>query len=260
MDFNPDAYLADKSTSSGFDPDAYLASKPEISNAEKIEPGIYGETDPPEQKIVENLGRVAGGYGLAALGASGASAVADTTLGKAILNSPKDLSPEYDALHEAAGISKNLPVQRGSTLKFPNLAGQPSSVPPPFAPAIAPISYAKDPNTLLNIARARMEGLGDRLSPQELNDYKTLIGQMLDTGKLGSGTPFAVASQLKAQATDLLNNRVDGLADLNKVYGLSTKLRNPTQFLPEFIQNGIQKYGPWFGRAAAVKLGLDTFH
>lgn len=226
-------------------------------NAQEIEPGVYGDTDPAGQKILENFGKVAGGYGIGSLGAAGLNAASDTTLGKAILNSPKDLSPEYDALHEAAGISKDLPVQRGNVLKFPNLAGQPSNVPPPFAPAIAPLSYAKDPNTLINLARGRMSALGDQLSPQELNDYKTLIGQMIDTGKVGSGTPLAMAAQARAQASDLLNNRVDGLAELNKVYGLSTKLRNPSQFLPDAVQAGVAKYGPWFGRAVAVKLGLS---
>jgi hypothetical protein len=232
---------------------------PATNNAERIEPGIYGETDPTGQKILENFGRVAGGYGLGSLAATGVVKAADSTLGQAILNSPKALSPQYDALHEAAGISKDLPVQRGTSLRFPNLAGQPTSTPPTFAPAIAPLTYAKDPNTLLNIARARMEGLGDRLSPQELNDYKTLIGQMIDTGKVGAGKPLAMASQLRGQASDLLNNRVEGLAELNKVYALSTKLRNPSQFLPDAVQAGLQKYGPWFVRAAAVKLGLDAF-
>lgn len=199
-------------------------------------------------------------YGLGSLAKTGVGMAADTTLGKAVLNSPSSLSPEYDVLHEAAGISKNLPETGGRVARFPNMAGLPSSSPPPFAPAIAPKLYPQNTNALLNFARSRMEGLGDQLSPQELQDYRTLIGQMIDTGKVGSGKPFAMASQLKSQATDLLNNRVEGLADLNKVYALSTKLRNPTQFLPEFIQNGIQKYGPWFGRAAAVKLGLDVFH
>jgi hypothetical protein len=232
---------------------------PVQNNAERIEPGIYDSSDPVGQRIIENFQKAANGYALGALGGTGIVKAADSTIGQAILNSPKDLSPAYDALHESAGISKDLPVQRGAGLRFPNLAGQPTSAPPTFAPAIAPLTYAKDPNTLLNIARGRMENLGDRLSPQELNDYKTLIGQMIDTGKVGAGKPLAMASQLRAQASELLNNRVEGLAELNKVYALSTKLRNPTEFLPQFIQNGLQKYGPWFARAAAVKLGLDIF-
>lgn len=182
----------------------------------------------------------------------------DIPLIKGLMNTPEELSPEYDILHKAAGISKDLPIQRGNALRFPNMAGQPSSIPPPFAPAISPLSYAKDPNTLLNLARGRMEALADKLSPQELNDYKTLIGQMIDTGKIGAGKPLAIATQLKAQATELLNNRVQGLADLNKAYAIAKTMKNPMQLLPDFIQTGIQKYGPWFARAAAVAGGIRS--
>lgn len=181
--------------------------------------------------------------------------ISKSPITKAIVNSPRDLSPEYDALHEAAGISKNLPETGGRTARFPNLAGQASKVPPPFAPAIAPTNYPRDPNAMLNFARSRMEALGDKLSPQELSDYRTVIGQLIDTGKVGGGQPMAMAAQLKAQATDLLNNRVEGLAELNKVYALSKKMRNPTLFLPQAIQGLIQKYGPWVARGAAGVLG-----
>jgi hypothetical protein len=175
----------------------------------------------------------------------------DNPLIKGMVNTPKELSPEYDELHQAAGISKNLPVTGGRVARFPNMAGQPSANPPPFAPAIAPINYPRDPNALLNFARARMEGLSDQLSPQELNDYRTLIGQMIDTGKVGSGAPLAAASQLRAQATDLLNNRVEGLADLNKAYAISKTVQNPSTLIPEVIREGVEKYGPWFARGAA---------
>lgn len=179
-------------------------------------------------------------------------------LTKGITHSPANLSPEYEELYKGAGISKNLPETGGRVARFPNLAGQPSKVPPPFAPAIAPINYPRDPNALLNFARSRMEGLSDRLSPQELSDYKTIIGQLIDTGKVGGGTPMAMASQLRARASELLNNRVEGLSELNKAYAISSKLRNPMQILPDFIQQGIQKYGPWFARAAAVAGGVRS--
>lgn len=178
-----------------------------------------------------------------------------STLTKAITHSPSDLSPEYNAVKEAAGISNNLPETGGRTARFPNLAGQPSKFPPDFAPAIAPINYPRDPNSLINFAQARMQGLGNRLSPQELSDYRTIIGQLIDTGKVGGGQPLAMAAQAKAQATDLLNNQVEGLAELNKVYALSSKLRNPSQFLPQAVQTLIQKYGPSVARGAAYALG-----
>lgn len=233
---------------------------PSITNAERIEPGIYGDTDPAGQKMLEKLQTVAGGYGVGKLAGLGVAKAAGSTLGKAILNSPSDLSPEYDALHETAGISKNLPETGGRTARFPNLAGQPSKVPPSFAPGIAPINYPRDTNSMLNFMRQRMDSLPDHLSPQELNDYKTLISQAIDTGKVGAGKPFAMAAQLRAQASELLNSRVDGLEDLNKVYALSSKLRDPIQFLPNALQGLVQKYGPWIAKAAvggaAVGAGL----
>lgn len=46
-----------------------------INNAEKIEPGIYGETDPTGQKVLENLGKVAAGYGVGTLAGSAVSGI-----------------------------------------------------------------------------------------------------------------------------------------------------------------------------------------
>lgn len=175
---------------------------------------------------------------------------------RGMANTPKMLSPEYDELLAGSGVSKNLPETRGSIPKFPDLAGQPSKNPPVFAPQIAPSSYPRDPNTFLNFARQRIESLGSDLSPQELSDYKTLIGQHLDQGSFGSGKPFAMASQLKSQASSLLEHQVAGLADLNKAYAISTKLRDPVQFLPNAIQGLVRQYGPWLGRAAAATAGI----
>lgn len=45
-------------------------------NAQKIEPGVYGDTDPAGQKILENLGTVASGYGTAKLAAGIGSGIA----------------------------------------------------------------------------------------------------------------------------------------------------------------------------------------
>lgn len=171
---------------------------------------------------------------------------------KGMMNTPQELSPEYDALHEMAGISKNLPETGGRVARFPNMAGQPSSSPPPFAPAIAPTSYPRDPNALINFVRARIEGLGDQLSPQELNDQKTLLSQLMDTGKLGQGKPFAMAADLKNKAATLLNNRVSGLSDLNKAWAVSKTIQNPMQMLPQAIVDLVKQYGPWIASAASA--------
>lgn len=75
--FDPDAFLAGTNQSSGFDPDAFLSGKAQPSYPEQLEPGIYGETSPPEQKVLENLGHAAGGYYLGKLGTQGAVALAN---------------------------------------------------------------------------------------------------------------------------------------------------------------------------------------
>jgi hypothetical protein len=136
------------------------------------------------------------------------------------------------------------------------MAGQPSSVPPPFAPAIAPINYPRDPNNLLNFAKGRMDALGSQLSPQELNDYRTLISQLIDTGKVGAGKPLAMASQLRAQATTLLNQAVPGLDDLNKAYAISKAVPGLGEGL---IAIG-KKLGHTAMTAAAAKLGWNVFN
>jgi len=149
-----------------------------------------------------------------------------SVLSQAIRNTPRNLSPRYDVLNEAAGISKNLPVSKGSIPKYPGLNGLPSNVPPPQAPAISPMSYPKEINPFLNFARMRLEGLGKKLHPQELNDYKSIINTAMRDNKITPGTDqFAVATRLKGQATKLLNKAVLGRAELDQIYALSKKLR-----------------------------------
>lgn len=60
MDFNPDEYLAknEVSNSGGFDPDAYLEKNTPLPKEQPlrdiIEPGLMGETEPVEQKLLNN--------------------------------------------------------------------------------------------------------------------------------------------------------------------------------------------------------------
>lgn len=185
---------------------------------------------------------------LVAAGQSFKGLYGNSKLAQGIRNTPRDLSPRYDVLNEKAGISKNLPETGGRTARFPNLAGQPVSSPPPFAPAIAPKLYPKDPNALVNFARSRIEALGERLSPQELNDYDTLIGQMMDKGKFGSGGPLAIASKVKSSANQLLNKAIPGKADLDQIYKISKTLR----LAPEVAKKVWDYFGPKLRYGAGV--------
>ena len=243
----------------------------ETINAGEVFPAAQKAADVVAPNAAEKVGQLTGSpvagtlAGLATVaaptlaGAAGGGYDLETETNpvvRGLVNTPQELGPEYQELHEAAGISKNLPMTGGRNARFPNMAGQPSANPPPFAPTIAPNLYPRDPNALMNFARSRMEGLGDQLSPQELNDYKTLIGQMIDTGKVGSGTPLANAAQLRNQASTLLENRVNGLVELNQAYAVAKKVQNPFTILPQSIQNLVTKYGPWIARVAA---GTETY-
>lgn len=164
-----------------------------------------------------------------------------SVVAQAIRNTPRDLSPRYEALNESAGISKDLPVRRGTIPKFPGMNGLPQNVPPPQAPTVAPKIYPKETAGFLNFARARLEGLKDKLSPQELNDYKSMINTAINEGKIARGTQeYAVASQLKKQASELLSKSVPGRSELDEIYALSKKLR----IAPELAKKVWEYVGP----------------
>ena len=162
----------------------------------------------------------------------------DNPVIKGLLNTPQELGPEYAALDAKAGVSGQLPIQRGSVPKFPGLDGQPSNAPPTQAPNVAPISYPKDTNTSLNFVRNRIDGVGDNLTPQELSDHKTilsnLMGKMSTQGQ-GNTPVFAKAAQASSDVTDLQNANVGGRASLNTAYRVSKGLQGAT--------DAIKKYG-----------------
>lgn len=191
--------LAEYLGSKGFDPKVSAALTTPIALAPEIASSAMG------------IGQVVAGQG---------------PLAKAIRNTPRMLSPRYDALNEAAGISKDLPVQGGRIPKFPNLAGLPSNAPPPQAPMVAPKMYPKDTNSFLNFARGRVESLGKKLSSQELHDYHTIINTAMRDGDIVPGTnQHAIASKLGKQVASLLGKAVPGREELDEIYALSKKLR-----------------------------------
>lgn len=235
---------------------------------DQIEPGVMGETDPVEQKLVENAATAAAGYTLpgavetvAAIPGKIKTALGESTvpLLKALGKSPKELGPEFAAGNEAAGISDQLPVQRGSMARFPQPERiVPTKQPTPIAkaetlPSVPPVSYPKDPASFINFAQARIKAFGNRLSPQELNDYKAVIDDMMGTGKVASKTPQgAVASQLRTDATGLHTDAIPGREALNKTYGLSKTLH------PDIVQ-GVKDFARDHGIEALVgALGLKS--
>ncbi len=70
---------------------------------EQIEPGIMGNTDPVEQKLLENLSHLAAGYSLAKMGGSAAEAIYQKIASK--LSSANNAANSMDAIHQLAGLT-----------------------------------------------------------------------------------------------------------------------------------------------------------
>jgi hypothetical protein len=176
-----------------------------------------------------------------------------STIAKAIRTAPKKLGPAFDAGERAAGISGDLPVQRGAMARFPKSEIDP--VTPSGVPT--PKSYPKDLNSFLNFTKARVTAFGEKLSPQELDDYKTMLGTHLDAMKakgLAKTEPFAIASKLRNQVTELHNMAIPGREELNKIYAISRKLHGDAA--ADAVKAFVSKYGKRvLAETAALTLG-----
>lgn len=223
--------------------------------------------------IAENLGKRGWNPNVAAIPATAVSIAPEiassamglgevvagkSALSQAIRKTPKMLGPEFQAGERAAGISGDLPVQRGAIPKFPNLAGEASNAPPSVAPLVAPKTYPKDLPSLINFAKARVQAFGERLSPQELDDYKTMLSTNLSEMKakgLSKTEPFAIASNLQKQVTELHNAVVPGREELNRIYSISKKLHPD---MGDWISKGVEKYGVKAIGAVLAGLGIGA--
>lgn len=209
-----------------------------ISDAAKKAGGYIAEKG---GEIFPNHPNIAAGVGTAVsvlpdLGMmmSGPSALKASTnpIARGLMNTPEELGPEFQSGAEDAGISGNLPEQRGAVARFPQPERiVPTPQPKPMTPAqtlpsVPPTSYPRDPSALVNFAKTRMDTFGDKLSPQELSDYKTMLGNVLDKSFNPNSPAGAIATQVKNQASELLNNAIPGRAGLNQAYGIS-KATNP---------------------------------
>lgn len=125
-----------KGQSSGKYDDLLSGLPPVRENAESIEPGVYGETDPTGQKILENLGVAAGGYGMGQLAggiAKGISKAAGSDFGQALIRSPKNLGADYAAQDAAVGVERTIPETSTKAVfedpyKYPSQLSKPKYV------------------------------------------------------------------------------------------------------------------------------------
>jgi hypothetical protein len=147
-----------------------------------------------------------------------------TRLAKAIRNTPRMLSQEYDAV-KGNYVSGDLPERFGRVAKFPGLSGRPQFGPDPLTPNIAPKTYPRELNSFLNFAKGRVNALGKRLSPQELEDYHNELKTILNKPGLRGTEPYAIAAKIKKTVDSLRAEAIPGVGELDKVYALSKKLR-----------------------------------
>jgi hypothetical protein len=171
------------------------------NNAESIEPGIYGETNPTGQKILQNLGAVAGGYGVGQLAGMGASKVL-----------PSLVSGVKGAVAKGAAKVGDLfapSVETADTALMDALAkkGLKDVDPIIFNPSErdAIVNYAK---TVKKLADA------DKLDPIKLQEARATIKDVLDNKLIAKASPTGqTVSQAKDAATTSLKRKVPDVGE-----------------------------------------------
>lgn len=221
--------------------------------------GYLGEKIPNHPNVGAAMGTivskapeiVSAGMGL------GEIALGDSAVAQAIRKTPQMIGKEMEVGSKAAGISDKLPVQRGAFARFPNNLSK-GMVPEAAQESLpmAPASYPKDPNAFVNFAMARVSAFGKKLSPQELNDTKTVLSTMMRDGKLAPGTPpYAIASKVKTMVTELHRDAIPGREELNKIYAISKTLHPE---LGKWLGDGAKKYGVKAIGAVLAGLGIGA--
>ena len=192
-------------------------------------------------------------YVAGAVGGWDAIHASDNPIVKGLVNTPKELGPQYGALDTKAGVGSDLPVQRGTVPKFPGLDGTPQNQPPPQAPNVSPAVYPKDTKTYLNFVRNRLDSIGKDMTPQELSDHHDLLDEIMSNMKAKgqSGTKiFSKAAQAGSDISDIRNANVPGRSDLNKAYGISTTQSK--------IGPALKHYGATVAKVGGAIGGLGT--
>lgn len=284
---DPYAEFTSDLTPSSADPYAEFTSdlppsQPSFLDKAKIGANIFGlvNEELPWNKIKEatfgkageKVAELGGKLGYPILGAelgTGVSMIPDTSsalmgfegienlenpIAKGLLNTPKELSPEYDALLEnpELNISKRTPELGGSKATFPNPYNQTVSTKPPLAiqtetayptnlrgaeplPSTVPLKYpgqADNPRAFINFANSRIQAFGDKLSPQEVTDYGKIISQYYKDGVFPKGSPLAADGGKLSSLVDTLQNKlIDGKQALDTAYGISKVQDAVTKFL-----------------------------
>lgn len=165
---------------------------------------------------------------------------------KAVRNTPKDLGEQYAAQNEVAKISGELPVRSGKLPGYPKSSADLGDLNTAKNMMLnPPNSYPKDPAAIINLAKNRIEAFGSDLTNQELNDYDSMLGNMIKLGrntveKIAGKGAWGVLGETQGKVADLLSKGITAAIDkvpywpenyepsreqLDQVYALSKKLR-----------------------------------
>lgn len=288
-------------------------------NAEQIEPGIYGETNPPEQKLLQNLVALGSGMEIGRAIPEGIANLVKSKLGKAILNSPKSLGKQYAAQDAAVGVKRVLPETGPKAVfedpyKYPSNLSKPkyASVETPGPKIVntrgeiispnpessiqavdtAPTSFTRPKPTIQaepmptsipeklpdnlagfkKFAESRIDKFGDKLTPQELMNYKVHLETKMadgsipkfgDNGKITTAwqqasdlrnkvaSTFKTVMDKKLQNVDLPSGVERTRTNLDSINTLSNSIRNKGRAVGDFAKKA-GKVAAWSTLAGAL--------
>ena len=201
---------------------------------------------------------------------------------RAMANTPKMLSPEYEAQDQALGVTRELPQTGGQyptyedpyeypsqfNRRSPVMSGPKATASP--LPSEIPARYPSKPADFFSYANGRLMNAPESIQPQELMDWQTKLSDDIATNKIpqfdkdgNTTTAFQQAADIKSRASDLFNQMADqnlpllrqegalpqgipdSRTDLNSAYGLSKTFRSPiASTLPPPVIYYMKKYAP----------------
>jgi len=200
---------------------------------------------------------------------------------KGLINTPSELGADYAAQNNAIGVTRRVPVEGGMKASYPVQGNIPSEV-MAGKTYVTPSKLPSNTGAFLNYANAKLAGLGDQMSPQELMDWQVKLQTDMNSGKIPQfdkttgriTTAYQQAADLLSRTKQAFNSiagdaltpnvqaqlpagAIKNRPDLNKAFSIATKVQNPVRaILPPSAIYILKKYAPsvleglGFGEAA----------
>lgn len=151
-----------------------------------------------------------------ALGTKGTYSSTNPTV-KGLINTTKELGKDFGIQNEAIGVTRRVPVESGMKARVPIHGNPPASV----VEEAIPSQYPKNTGAFLNYANSKIQGVGDRIHPQELMDWQVKLQTDLNNGSIPKfdqetgriTTAYQQATQLLDKTKKLFNNVAGPLID-----------------------------------------------